>query len=302
MSSVWVLGSASWDRVYEIDQIPAAGGRAIARYLGRRAGGATGNVARALGSAGHRVYLVAQVGADDLGAVLLQELATWGVATDSVLRYRTCTPETLILINRHGERTIVVLDKDCAKEVPVPHAAMADADGVFVGRYADFGPELPAVLRRSSALVATAVPPLSDAEEWFAHVVIGSHSEYPTAWLAAPYEEVRRRVGPQLRWVVATRGKLGAAVYGPVGAVRIPPLDTVVRDTTGAGDAFAAGLLHGLLQGHDVGTAGRLGAYWAAAALRLSQSVPPRWAQLDLGDPAGDWPALVADDRGGREP
>jgi sulfofructose kinase len=302
MNDVWVLGSASWDRVYEIDQIPAAGGRATARCLGRRAGGSTGNVARALGSAGHRVRLVAQVGADDLGAALLEELATWGVATDSVLRYGTCTPETLIFVDERAERTIVVLDKHCAKAVPAPYAAMADADGVFIGRYADFEPQLPTVLRQSSALVVTAVPAPEDTSGWFAHLVIGSCAEYPTSWLSAPYEELRRRVGPQLQWVVVTQGKLGATAYGPASIVRIPPVDAVVRDTTGAGDSFAAGLLHGLLQGHDMGTAGRLGACWAAAALRLPQSVPPRWAQLALGSAAGDWATLLAGDQRRDEP
>jgi sulfofructose kinase len=295
VSDVWVLGSAAWDVVYEIDQIPVAGGRATARCLGRRAGGSTGNIARALGSAGHRVRLVTQVGADDLGTALLDELTSWGVVTDSVLRYRMCTPETFIFVDKNAERTIVVLDKDCAQAVPVPYAAIADADGVFIGRYADFEPKLPEFLRQSSALVVTAVPPPKTARGWFAHIVIGSLSEYPRSWLAAPYEELHQRVGAQLRWVVVTQGHLGATAYGPDGVVRIPPFDAIVMDTTGAGDSFAAGLLHGLLQGRELATAGRLGSYWAAAALTLPQSVPPRWTELGLGDPAGDWAPLLSD-------
>lgn len=293
MSELWVLGSAAWDLVYEVDHIPAAGGRATARFLGRRAGGSTGNIARALGSAGHRVHLLTQVGDDDLGADLLHELASWGVATDSVLRYGTCTPETMIFVDGNGERTIIVGHKDCADAVPVPYAAMAHADGVFIGTYEDFDPQLPAFLRQASALVATAVPPPKTTGDWFAHIVIGSSAEYPATWLADPYHELRRRVGDQLRWVVVTRGELGAIAYGQNDLVTIPAVEAVAADTTGAGDSFAAGLLHGLLQGHDLATAGRLGAYWAAAALALPQSVPPRWAQLGLGSPDGDWSALL---------
>jgi sulfofructose kinase len=296
MSDVWVLGTASWDRIYEIDAIPATGGQATARHLGRRPGGATGNIARALGSAGHRVHLLAQVGADSLGDDLLAELRTWPVATEAMVRHDRCTPETLIFVNPDRERTIVVLEKPCAATVAVPGAQLAVADGIFVGRYGDYDPELPELLRQSPALVMTSVPFPPDAPDWYAHVVVGSRSEYPAEWLADPYEQLSRRVGRQLQWVIVTEGVDGAAIHGPDGVRRIARVDAaVVRDTTGAGDSFAAGVLHGLLQKIDVATAARLGACWAAAAVALAQSTPPRWAELGLGDPAGEWASQVAD-------
>lgn len=284
MSNIWVLGTASWDLIYQIDQIPAAGGRATARWVGRRAGGSTGNVARALGSAGHQVYLLTWVGADDVGTALLDELASWNVATDYVLRHGSCTPQALVFVN-DADRTIVVLEQECPESIAVPYSELDAADGVFVGNYADFEPQLPAFLGRSSALVMTAPPP-KETSDWFAHVIVGSQAEYHKGWLSSPYKELRELVGTQLQWVIVTQGELGATAYGPTGVLKIVPVEAQVRDTTGAGDSFTAGLLHALLQGHELATAGRLAAYWAAAALRLSQSVPPRWAELGLGDPS----------------
>jgi sugar/nucleoside kinase (ribokinase family) len=290
MSNIWVLGSASWDLIYKIDQIPEAGGRATARWVGRRAGGSTGNVARALGSADHQVHLLTQLGADDTGTALLHELSSWNVATNYVLRHDSCTPEAIIFI-KDAERTIIVLEKECAESVPVPYSELAVADAVFVGTYADFGPELPAFLRRSPALVMTPPPP-KVTSDWFAHIIVGSQAEYHECWLSSPYEELRELVGTQLQWVVVTKGELGATAYGPTGLLKILPVQAVVRDTTGAGDSFTAGLLHALLQGHELATAGRLGAYWAAAAIELPQSVPPPWAQLGLGDPS-NWASVL---------
>jgi len=297
MSNIWVLGSAAWDDVFEVDHLPVAGGRAVATSLGRRAGGSTGNIARALSSAGHRVALVMQVGEDALGAALLDEVTSWGIETEHVRRHGDCTPESLIFLDANGERTIVVLHKECASTVPVPYAAISDADCVYVGCYGDFEPELVPFLRRSSALVGTAVPTPQSAGAWFAHIVIGSATEFPREWLDDPYGSVCRHTGAgtELQWVVVTHGPLGATAYGRHRATHIPPVSAADGDSTGAGDSFAAGLLHGLLQGHDVGTAGRLGARWGAAALALPQSVPPRWAQLDLGDPAGDWHRRLSD-------
>lgn len=295
MGEVWVLGTAAWDLVYEIDRIPPPGATTNAHSLGRRAGGSSGNVARALSSTGRRVQLVTQVGTDASGTSLLEELASWGIVTDHVLRHGQCTPETLIFIDGKGERTIVVVDKDCAETVPVPYAALEEAEAVYVGRYGDFDPELPQVLERLPVMVMTAVPPIDATGDWFAHVVVGSSSEYPPGWLEAPYEAVRRRVGAGLRWVVVTQGAAGAIAHGPSEEVALPAVDTLVADTTGAGDSFAAGLLHGLLGGHDISTAGRLGTYWAAAALQRSQSVPPRWAELGLGDASEDWVTAMRD-------
>jgi sulfofructose kinase len=287
---VWVLGSAAWDHVFALDHLPAAGGRATVRSLGRRPGGSTGNVARALASAGHRVHLVAQVGRGELGDALLTHLNSYGMDTSHVLRRDECTSETLIFLDKAGEPTILVIDKACDEAVPVPRTAIADADAVFVGHFGDYEPWLPAALRASRSLVVTAVPPHDGADDWCADVVIGSSADYASAWLDTPYQCLRDRVGNRLQWVVVTRGELGAEAYGPDDVVvAIPALATTPVDTTGAGDCFAAGLMHGLLQGIDITTAGALGALWAAATLNLSQSVPPPWPTLQLGRADRDW-------------
>ena len=221
MSNVWVLGSASWDLVYRLDRMPPAGGRSTARWVGRRPGGSTGNVARALGSAGHQVHLLTRVGADDTGTALLDELAAWGVATDAVLRHDSCTPEALIFIH-DAERTIIVLERECTEPLTVPYVDLAAADAIYIGTYEDFEPQLPAFLSQSSPLVMTAPPP-DTTSDWFAHIIIGSQTEYPERCLASPYEELRKRIGRQLQWVVITKGELGATAYGPAGAVEIQP-------------------------------------------------------------------------------
>ena len=64
---------------------------------------------------------------------------------------------------------------------------------------------------------------------------------------------------------VVTRGADGAcAVQGGARAsVRAEPIERVV-DTTGAGDLFAAGFLHGQAQGYDLHASLKLGAVCAA--------------------------------------
>ena len=62
-------------------------------------------------------------------------------------------------------------------------------------------------------------------------------------------EQIRRQ--HQLDALILTRGPAGAAIYFPTGAVAgaPPPLSDPLQDTVGAGDAFAAAVIHGMQQG-----------------------------------------------------
>jgi len=50
-------------------------------------------------------------------------------------------------------------------------------------------------------------------------------------------------------------------------------------DATGAGDAFAAGLIAALLAGHGIQDAMERGAAQGAAAVEALQSIPPDWVE-----------------------
>lgn len=91
---------------------------------------------------------------------------------------------------------------------------------------------------------------------------------------------------PRLQWMAATRRAAGAADRQALGAdlatrdVRISldavPLDGVV-DRIGGGDAFAAGVLHGLLEGREAREALRFG----LASACLKHAVPGDFIRFD---------------------
>lgn len=60
----------------------------------------------------------------------------------------------------------------------------------------------------------------------------------------------RLRVSHDIEWLIVTRGGEGAVAFGPRGEVADvkPQGDLEIVDTVGAGDAFAATVLHGLLR------------------------------------------------------
>ena len=63
-----------------------------------------------------------------------------------------------------------------------------------------------------------------------------------------PAEGVRLLLHPGLKLVVVTHGKAGCTFVTPDAHGRVPGFKVQPVDTTGAGDAFVAGLLAGLLE------------------------------------------------------
>jgi sugar/nucleoside kinase (ribokinase family) len=276
MADVVVLGTVAGDIVLKLDALPRPGEHVSGEPLGWRPGGGSANVARGLAAGGHRVELIGPVGNDEMAEALLAELRRCGVRTDRCMRVDARSPRALILIDDEGERTIVQLDRGSAADgfaLPDP-PDLDGADCVYVESYRRF-PGVAGFPPREAMLVAA--PPEVDGRAWPADVLVGSASQYRAEWLAAPFESARIVAGPRLRWVVITRGRAGADAYGPDGWCHADAREARQVDATGAGDAFAAGLLHGLLAGGPIQEAMELGAEHGAAAVELMQSVPPEW-------------------------
>jgi ribokinase len=281
MADVVVFGTAVADVVLRVAALPRPGDQIRAEPLGWRLGGGSANVACGLAAASHNVELIGPVGTDSMAEELLAELERRGVHTPRCIRMSTVSPRALILLDAKGERTILILGGERWPEpLPLPDLPQAsDVACVYVESYERFpttiGNRFPEAL-----LVAT--PPTGDSA-WPADIIVGSERQYPKDALATPYESARAVAGARLKWVVVTRGAHGAEAYGPEGCCRVAGRTARQVDATGAGDAFAAGLIAALLAGHGIRDAMQRGAAQGAAAVEVLQSVPPDWVEsIDL--------------------
>jgi ribokinase len=223
-------------------------------------GGAAGNVAAHLGD---RARLVARVGDDPMAAVALE--GGLRATVDPALPTGVC----VVLVGPDGERTM--LPDAGANAVLSPPDAI-DGDVVYVSGYA--------LLREATRPAALAW--LEAARAAGARTVVDPASAAPLADALHAFEAVRcdlllpnaaeaAVLGPErlraiAREVVVKFGAEGASWTDGERTLNVPAAPARVVDTTGAGDAFAAGFL-GVWPAGDPEAALQAGAALAAAVV-----------------------------------
>ncbi|MEW9517896.1 sugar kinase [Streptomyces tubercidicus] len=114
-----------------------------------------------------------------------------------------------------------------------------------------------------------------------ADIVFVGLDEAASLWGRCPTADTVRALLPRPRILVVKDGAVGATAYCGGESAFVPALAIDVVEVVGAGDAFAAGFLAGVLGSDDLVRALRLGHLTAAAALRSSGDHGPL-PQADL--------------------
>ena len=95
------------------------------------------------------------------------------------------------------------------------------------------------------------------------------------------FARITRANIPSMVVTLGSRGAVYAALDGDRGFC--PPESVKVRDTTGAGDAFCAGVAIGLTYGKTMREAVDIGTHLAASVITISESTCPRFLPRELG-------------------
>jgi len=264
VARIVVVGSVAQDEVVALREPLRVGGHLDGEHRTLRLGGGGANTAIPLCHAGHQVRLVAPVGADGVAEWLLAELQSTGIDTSAIVRSPGESTRSLVLVDPGGERTIVNLHR-CGEAGAFRRLGSLVADAVYVRRREpDLAEPMAALAGRS--LVVAHVPPLASGSRP-AHVLVGSESDLPPGFLADPWTSGREIAGESLRLVVITHGARGAAAVSASGRLSAGAPKVRVVDSTGAGDVFAAGLVHALVLGRPTSKALETAVAWGASAV-----------------------------------
>ncbi|MCZ9352926.1 ribokinase [Streptomyces mutabilis] len=275
-----VVGSANADLVIGVERRPGAGETVLGTDLAVHPGGKGANQAVAAARLGARTALLARVGDDDYGRLLLDSQRAAGVDTVGVLVGGAPTGVALITVDPSGDNSIVV--SPGANGRLAPGDVRAAASLFHASRVVSTQLEVPLEtvvevvrsLAPGSRFVLNPSPPRPLPQEVLAacdplivneheaKVILGDScvSDRPEDWA-----RILLAKGP--RSVVVTLGAEGALVASGAEVTRVPSVRVDAVDTTGAGDAFTAALAWRLGTGESLADAAAYAARVGAAAV-----------------------------------
>lgn len=293
-------GALNVDYLYAADSL-VTDGETFCRPVGRQPGGSAVNTAFALARLGVPCRFVGAVGEDADGQLVLKSLAAAGVDTDAVAtRGGYDTGRVLCFVDKQGQRALYVspganltvtvadLQRGLTSDVSWVHCSSFAGDAPFTGQLS-FIAGLPPEVRLSlapGALYAARgyealLPVLARCTVLFlTGLELAKLTGEPEIFTGA-----RMLFREGVKTIVVTMGKEGSLVVTPSAHFKLPVLPVQVVDTTGAGDAFAAGFIFGCL--HD----------WAVADAQRFANVVASFAVEEWGARAGIPSLLQAKER-----
>ena len=275
-----VVGSANADLVIDVERRPGAGETVLGSDLAVHPGGKGANQAVAAARLGARTALLARVGDDAHGRLLLDSQRAAGVDTVGVLVGGAPTGVALITVDPSGDNSIVVspgansrltpqdiraaaclfqTSRVVSAQLEIPlETVVAVAASLAPGSRFVLNPSPP---RPLPAVLLAACDPLI-VNEHEAKVILGG-----SATGGEPEDWARILLAKGPRSVVVTLGAQGALVASAEGVTRVAPVKVDAVDTTGAGDAFTAALAWKLGTGSSLAEAAAYAARVGAVAV-----------------------------------
>lgn len=278
------LGEALWDLLPNGDHF----------------GGAPANVALHAAALGAESWLVSAVGQDARGDAALARLDRAGVRRDTVARLADHpTGVVRVTLDAAGHPVYDIATESAWDYLPwsVAVQQVAErADAIAFGSLAQRSPTSRATIRRAVATTRSASWRLFDVnlrQRYYdadvlaesmdvANAVKLNEEELPiVARLCGlaettPVEQLRALCERfDLRLAALTRGPCGSVLATPDRVYESPAAPTVVADTVGAGDAFTATLLIGILAGRALDEVSRRANAVAAYVCSQPGATPP---------------------------
>jgi fructokinase len=258
-------------------------------------GGSVANSCAVAAMMGAAVAYIGRVAQDQLGAVFRHDIGAVGVHfPTAALAGGAPTARCLILVTPDGQRTMNTFLGACVTlgEEDVDPALVADAAVTYLEGYLFDPPAAQAAFRKAADTAHAAgrmvALSLSDAFCVGRHraafldlvanhvdILFANETEITSLYEENDWMAAAEQARADVRVAVLTRGAEGSTILRGSETVQIEAIATDVVDTTGAGDAYAAGFLAAFTAAKSLEACGRA-ASLAAADVIAQYGARPR--------------------------
>lgn len=239
--------------------------------LRREFGGCAGNIAYNLALLGSEGIPMGTVGHD------FRPYREW------LVQHRISTERLLEIPEAYTAQAYITTDLDDNQITAFHPGAMSDSHrqavpteaGVRIGMVSPDGKE--GMLEHALQFAEAGIPfvfdpgqglPMFDGQELTRMIELADWvtvNDYEAGMLEERTQLRPADIAERVRAYVVTRGAAGSRIHSSAGELEVPAAEPeAVTDPTGCGDAYRAGLLHGLLADMDLETTGRVASLMGA--------------------------------------
>lgn len=287
------FGAMNIDRLYRVDELVVDGEQSVVECVSHP-GGSAANTIYGLAKLNVKTGFVGAVGNDEASKALISDFKTAAVDTSQVQLKKTATGSAICISDKLGRRAIYVSPgaNSLLNSKDIDVAYLNQAQIVHLSSFVDdkqFKLQVGLVKRMKSSVKVSLAPGMLYAAKGLkalapllerTHIVFMNREEIEGLTGKDFRAGSRELMKLGCRIVVVTLGRgLAESRVGmvtaricdgkkeyEVGSEKVSPKSTL--DTTGAGDAFAAGFLFGFLKDKGIEECGLLGDIMAGFAIR----------------------------------
>lgn len=255
---VAALGTCNIDFIMKVPRFSGADDEVDVEEIKISLGGSASNFAVGLSRTGVDVGIIARIGDDSYGEFAKLKLEEEGVITDRLLKIPVSTGMTFISVDDNGERSIYASmganakfklekkDIDYIRDSKLLHVT---------GMYKEVVDEAvkhanKVSLNPGTVLSSYGIDDLKDIIQK-ADVLFLNKKEVTLLTGKGSHEGADDLVDMGVPMVVVTCGKQGARLYTSDEVIYSPTSKVKTLDTTGAGDAFAAGFISSYIKNNE---------------------------------------------------
>lgn len=260
-------------------------------------GGSAANTIHGLAKLGERCSFIGKVGNDDYGDFYNNDLIRAGV-NSNLYKTDTETGRAFTFITPDSERTFATylgaaielspddINKNLLKGIDILHvegylvqntklveAALKIAKECGIKCSLDLASYN--VVESNKKFLSEIIPQFID--------IVFANEEEAKAYTGMTPTDALDLIGSQCEIAVVKIGKDGALIKQDNLSVKVDAIPTKVVDTTGAGDQFAAGFLHGYSEHQEIAECGKIGALLAGNVIaNYGARIPDElWPDID---------------------
>lgn len=285
MVEVVGVGALNWDRMLLVDRFAGAGEEIVVKDVREEAGGSAANTIAGLGRFGVECGFIGKIGSDSEGAGIIEAFDADSVDTNEIVRFDGRTGSVFAFVDESGERTMYVNPgvNDTFRLEDVDSKYYLGARYIHVSSFAGAGAidaikAIPGIMAGSALSFSPGFlayrgidflsPLLKNSD-----ILFLNEEEARALTGKAPLKAAEILKGYGVEKVAVTLGEKGSIVLGDEGAHEVGGQPVKAVDTTGAGDAFSAGFIYGVIRGYNDLDSSRIGNF---AASRCVQHIGAR--------------------------